>query len=246
MSVRFGDLYEEMLALEEAIDRMRIDIENADCDDAAKCILQIELEMLEQKLYTLERTEIDFAKLNFISIVESIETCMHCVEFSTDFTDLAPAPIAVASTCGSRGIRLNLDSIEKIIVYEGTAKEGADKHTFVKSAMPYEIFTRAKERYVVTYDTLRDGLSIKGFNIEPGLSVTNFGNICRVDVVLNDAAKAKYGKETVTACKVLLTTRTPMFSAAPLTHAVDGSTKTYPRVATTNKTEVELVFQFYV
>lgn len=243
MSVRFGDLYEEMLTLEEAIERMKVDIQNADCDSDTKCILQNELEMLEQKYYELSRTEFDFEKLNFVTMVESIERCLHCIEFSGDFSDLAPAPIAVASTCGSKKVQLSLDNIERIIVHEGTSK--ITSYDFVKSALPYVIKTTGKEKYVVTWDSLRKGISVKGFNTTPGASVTNFGNISKLEVVLNEPAQKKYKKEKVRACKVLLTTPTPMTSSAPLTYAVDGKT-TYPKVAKTNRSEVELVFQIFV
>lgn len=243
MGIRFGDLYEEMLTLEQAIARMEIDIENADCDSATKCRLWEEWENLQSQYYDLSNTEFDFEKLNFVTIVESIERCLHCIEFDSDFSDLAPPPYGVANVCGSRRIQLTLDDIEKVIVTEGTTQSTV--YEFVKSAMPYTILTRASEKYVVTWDSLRKGISVKGFNQTADKSVTNFGNIGKMEVVLTEPAKAKYKLDKVLACKVLLTTNTPMVSAAPLTYAVDGKL-TYPRVAPTNKSEVELVFQFFV
>ncbi|MCY8123072.1 hypothetical protein MOC55_13765 [Bacillus spizizenii] len=244
MAIRFGDLYEEMLTLEEAIERMKVDIQNADCDSDTKCILQNELEMLEQKYYELSLTEFDFEKLNFVSIVESIERCLHCIEFAGNFSDLAPAPIAVASTCGNKKVQLSLGDIERVIVHEFSSK--ATSYDFVKSAMPYTIKTKDKEKYVVTWDSYRKGVSIKGFNTNPGGTVTNYGNISKVEAVLNEPAQKKYKKEKVMACKVLLASRTPMTSSAPLTRAVDGKTTTYPKVAKTTKSEVEMIFQIFV
>jgi hypothetical protein len=249
MAIRFGDLYEEMITLEEAIERMKIDIENADCDSATKCILENELEMLEQKYYNISRTDFDFEKLNFVTIVESIERCLHCIDFAGDFSDIAPPPYAVASTCGSKKVQLTLDDFEKIIVYELTSSSPphtSNKHEFVKSAMPYVIETRASERYVVTYDSLRKGISVKGFNRVADKSVSGFGNIAQVEVVLTPPAQQRYGVERLAACKVLLTTPTPMTSASPLTRAVDGNINTAPIVSQTKQSEVELVFQFFV
>lgn len=243
MAIKFGDLYEEMLTLEEAIYRMRIDIENTNCDTATKCLLIEELELLEHKYDNLKDTEFDFEKLNFTTIVESIERCLHCIEFDGEFTDLAPPPISVASTCGGKDEKLTLDDFEKIVIYEGTSK--VTKYEFTKNAMPYTILTTANEKYVVTWDSLRGGISVKGFNQTSGRTVSNFGNISKVEVVLNEPAQKKYDKEKVMACKVLLTTPTPMSSNAPLTNAVRNN-DSYPRVASTSQTEVELVFQVFV
>ncbi|KZR57919.1 hypothetical protein [Pseudobacillus badius] len=249
MPIKFGDLYDEWLALEEAIEKMRLDIENADCDSATKCILETELEMLEQKFYELGLTEFDFEKLNFVSTMESIERCLHCIDFSGDFSDIAPPPFAVASTCGSKKTPITLNDIEAIRIYEMTtspSKSVPDKYEFTKQAFPYEITTSAKERYVVTYDTLRNGISIKGFNRISDKAVTSFGNIAKVEVKLNEPAKRRYGVEWLMACKVLLTTRTPMNPSYPLSYAVDGKLNTCPRAAWTPKNEIEMVFQFYV
>lgn len=244
MGIRFGDLYDEMITLEKAIARMEIDIENASCDYATKCILWTEYEKLLTQYADLSETDFDFSKLNFVTIVESIERCLHCIEFEGDFTDLAPQPVAVASTCGTRKLQLTLDDIDKIRVYEVTTT--ATKHEFVKSALPYVIATKASEKYVITYDSLRKGISVKGFNATADRSVSGFGNIAMVEVVLSPSAKAKYGKDVVAACKVLLTTPTPMTSKSPLTRAVDSSNTTFPIVGSTSQSEVEMVFQFFV
>lgn len=249
MAIRFGDLYEEMLTLEEAIERMKIDIANADCDSATKCMLENELEMLEMKYHEITHTEFDFEKLNFITVIESIERCIHCIDFAGDFSDIAPPPFAVANTCGSKQLQLTLNDIEKVIVYELTSSSPphtSNKHEFVKSAMPYIIETRASERYVVTYDSLRKGISVKGFNRIADKSVSGFGNIAQVEAVLTPTAQERYGVERLAACKVLLTTPTPMTSTSPLTRAVDGNINTAPVVAQTKQSEVELIFQFFV
>lgn len=249
MAIRFGDLYEEMLTLEEAIERMKIDIENTDCDYATKCILENELEMLEQKYYEMAHTEFDFEKLNFVTVAESIERCIHCIDFAGDFSDIAPPPFAVANTCGSKQLQLTLNDIEKVIVYEltsGATPNVSNKHEFVKSAMPYIIETIASERYVVTYDSLRKGISVKGFNRIADKSVSGFGNIAQVEAVLTPTAQERYGVEKLVACKVLLTTPTPMTGSSPLTMAVDGNINTCPVVSRTSQSEVEMVFQFFV
>lgn len=242
MALRFGDLYEEMLTLEEAIERMRIDIDNADCDSDTKCILQNELEMLEQKYYDLTKTDFEFANLNFVTIVESIERCLHCVEFAGDFSDLAPAPYAVANTCGSRKIQLSLDDIETITVYEVSKKSTPDEYTFVKSAMPYRKITSTNEPMLITWDSYRKGISIKGF---PAADGSGYYEVAGVEVTLNEPAKNRYKKDKVMACKVLLTTPTPATKTHPLTHAVDGSKTTYSALSVT-KNEAEQIFQFFV
>lgn len=241
MAIRFGDLYEEMLTLEEAIDRMRVDIENSDCDSATKCILQIELEQLEQKYYELSRSDFDFDNLNFVSVLESIERCLHCIEFEGDFSDIAPAPYAVASTCGSKKLQLSLDDIEYITVYEVSNSSEPDEYTFVKNAMPFKTTTAAGEGMLVTWDSLRNGISVKGFPA----SDQGFIDICGVEVKLNEPAQKKYGKEKVMACKVLLITKTPALPSHPLTNAVDGSKDTFTAINTSSN-EIELVFQIFV
>ncbi|PGC48742.1 hypothetical protein COM24_23470 [Bacillus toyonensis] len=250
MTIRFGDLYEEIVAIEDAMQRMRDDIASSDCSSITKCRLEIELEMLEQKLYELERTNIDFELLNFVTIIESIERCFNCIDIPGELShDIAPAPYDTASNCGGKKRQLSLKDIELIKVFEMSTRK-PDKRPnafeFVKSAMPYKILTIASEKYIVTYDSLRNGIAVKGFNKQTGESVTNFGNISRIDVKLNESARQKYGVEWVTACKVLLTTPTPMVSLAPLSLAIDGNPSTMPRVEYTNETEVEMVFQFFV
>lgn len=249
MAIRFGDLYEEILTLEEAIERMKVDIENADCNYTTKCILENELETLEQKYYEITHTEFDFEKLNFVTVVESIERCIHCIDFAGDFSDIAPPPFDVASTCGNKQLQLTLNDIEKIIVYELTSSSpphASNKHEFVKSAMPYVIETIANERYVVTYDSLRKGISVKGFNRIADKSVSGFGNIAQVEAILTPTAQERYGVEKLAACKVLLTTPTPMTNSFPLIMAVDGNINTCPIVAQTTQSVVEMVFQFYI
>lgn len=245
MGVKFGDLYEEMVTLEEAISRMRVDIENADCDSVTKCRLRIEVEYLEQQAYELSRTNFSFDNLNFVTVMESIERCMHCIDFEGDFSDLSPKPVAVASSCGGKKTRLSLTDVESLSVYEVTGGK-ATKHEFVRSAMPYTFETTAGEKYVVTYDSLRKGFSVKGFYTKKDKSVYLYGNISKVVAKLSEPASKKYKKDSVQACKVLLTTPTPMRSSRPLSNAVNSSSTSSPSVAKTSETEVEMVFQVYV
>lgn len=244
MGVRFGDLYEEMLTLEQAIARMETDIASSGCDSITRCVLDGELFNLQEQYKEISETEFDFEKLNFITIVESLERCLHCIEFEGEFSDLAPEPIAVASSCGTKSFRLELEDFDSVIIHEKTAT--VTKYEFIRSAMPYQITTGAGERYNVTYDSLRKGISVKGFNRESSKSITGFGNIAMVEVILSPHAQAKYGIKKLAACKVLLTTPTPMDSLAPLSFAVDSSTATCPIVGKTSASQVEMVFQFYV
>ncbi|MEJ9269146.1 hypothetical protein P4480_28880, partial [Bacillus thuringiensis] len=109
MTIRFGDLYEEILAIEDAMQRMRDDIASSDCSSITKCRLEIELEMLEQKLYELERTNIDFELLNFVTIIESIERCFNCIDIPGELShDIALVPYDTASNCGGKKRQLSL------------------------------------------------------------------------------------------------------------------------------------------
>lgn len=248
MAFKFSDIYEEMIALEQAINHLQTDIDNFPCDSITKCRLENELWQLQKQYEDLCLTEFDFEELNFVTIIESIERCMFCIEFGGDFSDIAPPPFAVASSCSGEN-QLTLDDIEAVRVWELTTSQSpaeSNLHEYTKQAMPYTIVTRASERYVVTYDSLRHGLSIKGFNRISDQTVTGFGNIARVDVKLSPNAQARYRTEWVTACKVLLTTPTPMHNSFPLSRAIDGNTDTCPSVAPTTKSVVEMIFQIFV
>lgn len=234
MPILFGDLYEEMITLEKAITRMRTDIANAECDSDTKCILIAELEMLEQKAYNLGMTEFEFEKLNFATVIESIERCMNCIEFESDIGDLAPS-YGSSNKCGSKRRQLTLDNIEHITVYETSGKMASYK--FNKAAMPHQITIRENERITVAWDSLRDGISIKLFNGSAG-----FAEIGQVEVTLNEPAQKKYGKKTIAACKVILGTNTP---SSNLANGVDGNKNTYITIPKSKNPNAELIFQFF-
>ncbi|MGG3801251.1 hypothetical protein [Metabacillus fastidiosus] len=243
MGVRFGDLYDDFIAIEQSTDRIRQDIDNAECDSATRCVLSTELGSLEQKYNELSETKIDFAELNFVTLIESVERCMYCIEFDEDCAGLLDPPTAVASACGAKDTLLTLDDFERIIIHEVTTQ--TTTYDFIKSAMPYTITTRAKEKYVVSWDSCRKGISVKCYNTTADKSVTGFGNITKVEIVLTENARNRYSATRVRACKVLLTTPTPMLPSAPLTRAVDNQGDA-PIIAQTSETQAELVFQFFV
>lgn len=249
MSIKFSALYEEMISLEQAIERMKIDIDNSECDSITKCRLQLELEELEYKMYELENSTFEFSDLNFYSIVESIERCLHCIQFDGGMEELAPPPVEVASTCGTKTKVIDLENIKEFRVYELTVSKiprVPDIYRFNRNNMPYEITTRANERYVITWDSMRKGLSVRGFNTTEGGSVKGFFNIAKVVAVLEDDAAKKYGAKEITSCKVMLLTNTKMANSAPLINAVDGREDTCPGVITATADVVEGVFQFLV
>lgn len=78
MAIRFEDLYNEMITLEKAIASMELDITNSDCDSITKCRLELELESLQHQFKLLGDTEFNFEKLNFVTILESLERCLYC------------------------------------------------------------------------------------------------------------------------------------------------------------------------
>jgi hypothetical protein len=249
MAIKFGALYDEMISLEQAIERMKIDIENAECDSITKCKLQLELEELEYKMHELENSDFEFSDLNFYSIVESIERCLHCIEFAGDMDDIATPPVEIASMCGNKTKIIDLADIKEFRVYELTVSKLPripDIYRFNRNNMPYEITTRANERYVITWDAMRKGLSVRGFNTVEGNSVKGFFNIAKVVAVLEDDAAKKYGVKEVMSCKVMLLTNTKMAKSNPLIHAVDGREDTCPSVIDTKEDMVEGVFQFIV
>lgn len=242
MTVLFGDLYEEMLNLEKAINQMSLEIDNADCDSITKCRLLMELEYIQKQYDDLGNTTFDFEKLNFASIAEAIERCFYCIEFQGDFSDVAPEPYAVASSCGSKKkVRLSLDDLEFFKIWEiSDDVKHPDGIEFHKGNFPYTFTTAAAEDIVVTWDSYYGGLNIKSFN----KGGNGHAEIAMVQATLTPTAQKKYGVTSIKSCKVLQLTSTKPMQGRPLSNSVDGSKTTWSHFKT-NKV-VELVFQFYV
>lgn len=241
----FEDLYNDVLALENAISKVQEDIDNAFCDSTTKCVLEESLNGLKQKYNSLMNTKLDFELLNFVSILDGIERCLTCYDFDGDFSDIVPPHADTVSNC-SGTTKIGLDCIESFSIWERTSTtdpNAIDRYDFLKGKFPYVIKTLAREKYVFTWDTVRDALSCKIFNIERG-NISKFGNITKVVVKLNARGRALYSKDEVMACKISV--KEPMSYIAPLSNGIDGNESTYPMFGTTSESGAEMFFEFYV
>lgn len=240
--VTLGDLYEEVLRAEEAINRMALDIENAECDSATKCILENELGRILEMYEDLLNSNFEFSKLNFASIVHAVNECLECIEIGDGIEYFQPTYMS-ESTCKSNSVALDITDIKRIRVYEVSKSSTPDVYLIGRNQLPYVFQTVEGEEYVVSWDSFRTGVSIKVFNQKPGGNVRGFFNIAKVVAELTEGAVNKYKVEEVHACKVDIITSGAAFD--DLKKAIDGNEKTYPTM-TRNNTVVEGVFQFRV
>lgn len=80
MAITFGQLYEGVLSLEKGLIQLETDIENASCSYATKCIMQDELSRLRGQVDSLLDMDMDFQRIEFADLVDSINDCLNCIE----------------------------------------------------------------------------------------------------------------------------------------------------------------------
>lgn len=80
MTISFRELYNDIVALERGVEQLELDLENASCDYATKCILEDELFRLQHKVASLYNLDLDFANLDFVSIMSKVGECLPCVD----------------------------------------------------------------------------------------------------------------------------------------------------------------------
>lgn len=247
MAIVFKDLYEEVLTLDEAISRMEQDIENAECDSITKCRLRDELDDLWLKREEVMNTDFSFTGLNFETVINSIRSCLDCVDFSDGGAILISPPTQVEEN-NVTGTQLTLDDIEEFRVFEITSELSppvADEYLIQRTELPSKFSTYFGENYSVTWDGVRGGLSMKVSNQVSGDSVTGFWNVAKVVAILTPDAQTTFGVVEVVANRVLMLTNTPMVTSHPLSFAVDGDSTTAPSVKSTTEPVAEGVLQFF-
>lgn len=245
MGIRFGALYEDYIAIEEAIREMERDIDNVECN-ITKCKLENEIEELRIKLEEIEDAKFDFDKLHFPGIIQAIEDCISCIDFDRDrLGDLTPPPIATAGGCGDIGTELTLNDIRGFRISEISQVSTPvveDEYEFSIAQLPYE-FTTDVERYIVNWDRSRNGLSIKAFNLVGGEPVPSF-EISHVVAILQTDTAYTYEVDAVQACEVYMVTNTP---TQGLSRTIDSEPHTAPSSITDNgEIMAEAVFKFFV
>lgn len=78
--VKFGNLYEELLTIEQSIERMERDYQNANCDTVTKCRLETAIARARSMYSNLMNSDFYFKDLNFYEVINAINKCISCVD----------------------------------------------------------------------------------------------------------------------------------------------------------------------